>query len=88
MFSDPLTQAIEASSVEQERYLVSRLHSILRPFLLRRLKRDVESQMPSKYEHVVRCTLTKRQRVRQYSTLGKMDDISCSGFPGPVQRIH
>lgn len=62
MFSDPLTQAIEASSVEKERFLVSRLHSILRPFLLRRLKRDVEAQMPSKYEHVVRCTLTKRQR--------------------------
>lgn len=63
LFSDPLIRAIESDSVELERNLVNRLHSILRPFLLRRLKREVEGQMPSKYEHVVRCSLTKRQRV-------------------------
>ena len=38
-----------------------RLHSVLRPFVLRRLKTDVESQMPGKYEHVVKCPLSKRQ---------------------------
>jgi SNF2 family DNA or RNA helicase len=64
MFSDPLTQAIESSSVEKEKNLVSRLHDILRPFILRRLKRDVEAQMPSKYEHILRCTLSQRQKVR------------------------
>ena len=36
---------------------------ILRPFLLRRLKSEVEKQMPQKYEHVIRCRLSKRQRV-------------------------
>ncbi|KAH3876860.1 hypothetical protein DPMN_000711 [Dreissena polymorpha] len=35
---------------------------VLRPFLLRRLKDDVEKQMPKKYEHVVMCHLSKRQR--------------------------
>ena len=35
---------------------------MLRPFLLRRLKADVEKQMPKKYEHVVRCQLSRRQR--------------------------
>jgi len=35
---------------------------VLRPFLLRRLKQDVEKQMPKKYEHVVMCRLSKRQR--------------------------
>lgn len=35
---------------------------MLRPFLLRRLKNDVEKQMPKKYEHVVMCRLSKRQR--------------------------
>lgn len=63
LFSDPLIRAIESDSVEQEQQLVERLHSILRPFLLRRLKREVEGQMPSKYEHVVKCSLTRRQRV-------------------------
>ena len=34
--------------------LVDRLHNVLRPFLLRRLKRDVEKSLPPKFEHVVR----------------------------------
>ncbi|HLD77858.1 MAG TPA: SNF2-related protein, partial [archaeon] len=42
--------------------LVRRLHSILRPFILRRLKRDVEQQLPPKFEHVVLCELSKRQK--------------------------
>ncbi|XP_038215350.1 helicase domino-like [Zerene cesonia] len=42
--------------------LVRRLHEVLRPFLLRRLKADVERQMPRKYEHVLMCRLAKRQR--------------------------
>lgn len=42
--------------------LVRRLHAVLRPFLLRRLKVDVERQMPRKYEHVLMCRLAKRQR--------------------------
>ncbi len=36
---------------------------VVRPFLLRRLKRDVAKQLPKKYEHVVRCPLSRRQRV-------------------------
>ena len=42
--------------------LVDRLHSVLRPFLLRRLKSEVEKQMPGKHEHVIKCRLSKRQR--------------------------
>ena len=33
---------------------MERLHSVLRPFLLRRLKADVEKQLPGKHEHVIR----------------------------------
>uniref|UniRef100_A0A8C7W2D3 Snf2-related CREBBP activator protein n=1 Tax=Oncorhynchus mykiss TaxID=8022 RepID=A0A8C7W2D3_ONCMY len=60
-FSNPLTGMIEGSQ-EYNEGLVKRLHKVLRPFLLRRLKVDVEKQMPKKYEHVVRCRLSKRQR--------------------------
>jgi SNF2 family DNA or RNA helicase len=42
--------------------LIQSLHSILRPFLLRRLKKDVEKQLPEKIEHVLYCGLTRRQR--------------------------
>uniref|UniRef100_A0A8U8B1R7 Uncharacterized protein n=1 Tax=Geospiza parvula TaxID=87175 RepID=A0A8U8B1R7_GEOPR len=60
-FHNPLTGMIEGSQ-EYNESLVKRLHKVLRPFLLRRLKVDVEKQMPKKYEHVLRCRLSKRQR--------------------------
>ena len=46
----------------QAQKTVSKLHEVLRPYLLRRLKADVEKQMPAKHEHVVHCRLSKRQR--------------------------
>ena len=42
--------------------IINSLHSILRPFLLRRLKKDVEKQLPEKIEHVVYCELSRRQK--------------------------
>lgn len=42
--------------------VVARLHNVLRPFLLRRMKKDVEKQLPGKFEHVVPCQLSRRQR--------------------------
>ncbi|KIX97115.1 uncharacterized protein Z520_07229 [Fonsecaea multimorphosa CBS 102226] len=47
---------------EEDREQVAKLHKVIRPFLLRRLKADVEKQMPAKYEHVEMCRLSKRQR--------------------------
>src|SRR5205809_598905 len=47
---------------EENLQRVSKLHTVLRPYLLRRLKRDVEKELPSKYEHLVLCSLSKRQR--------------------------
>lgn len=41
---------------------VNKLHTLLRPFILRRLKSEVETQLPGKFEHVVYCRLSKRQR--------------------------
>ena len=60
-FSNPLTGMVEGSA-EYNTDLIQRLHKVLRPFLLRRLKKEVEKQMPKKYEHVVKCPLSKRQR--------------------------
>ncbi|RYE83132.1 MAG: hypothetical protein EOO65_04430, partial [Methanosarcinales archaeon] len=42
--------------------LLQRLHAVLRPFVLRRLKSEVATQMPKKYEHIVMCRLSARQR--------------------------
>ncbi|KAH8728341.1 SNF2 family N-terminal domain-containing protein [Phaeosphaeriaceae sp. PMI808] len=56
-----LDQGRQKLDVEAQK-VVSRLHEVLRPYLLRRLKAEVEKQMPGKYEHVVYCKLSKRQR--------------------------
>ncbi|RKP40310.1 SNF2 family N-terminal domain-containing protein, partial [Dimargaris cristalligena] len=40
---------------EESLLVIRRLHKVLRPFLLRRLKKDVESELPDKVEHVIRC---------------------------------
>ena len=42
--------------------VIKRLHAVLRPFILRRLKKDVEKQLPHKFEHVIKCKLSKRQK--------------------------
>ncbi|KAL3239672.1 chromatin-remodeling protein SWR1 [Nakaseomyces bracarensis] len=65
-FGRPVDKIIETgSSYEQDneaRRTVEKLHQVLRPYLLRRLKAEVEKQIPGKYEHVVYCKLSKRQR--------------------------
>ena len=64
-FKKPVDQILEQGREtmdDEAKELVHRLHGVLRPFLLRRLKADVEKQMPGKYEHVVYCKLSKRQR--------------------------
>uniref|UniRef100_A0AAV1TLC2 Uncharacterized protein n=1 Tax=Peronospora matthiolae TaxID=2874970 RepID=A0AAV1TLC2_9STRA len=70
-FQNPLALMVENSSdaaqsenngVKGGKDLVTQLHGIIRPFVLRRLKKDVEKQLPGKFEHVITCQLSKRQR--------------------------
>lgn len=35
---------------------------VTQPFILRRTKRDVEKQLTRKYEHVLKCRLSSRQK--------------------------
>ncbi|CAL9708571.1 unnamed protein product [Knipowitschia caucasica] len=42
--------------------LVIRLHRMIQPFILRRSKREVEKQLPKKYEHILKCRLSSRQK--------------------------
>lgn len=63
-FSNPMEKAIENGEAmdEETKATVSKLHTVLRPYLLRRLKAEVETQMPGKTESIVYCRLSKRQR--------------------------
>ena len=55
---------------------MDRLHGVLRPFLLRRLKRDVEKGLPGKHEHIVRCRMSKRQRALYEDYMASSDTAS------------
>lgn len=59
-FANPMNSLIDGTS-NQNDDVVRRLHGIIRPFVLRRLKKDVETQMPGKFEHIVKCQLSRRQ---------------------------
>ncbi|KAI8508957.1 Transcription activator BRG1 [Branchiostoma belcheri] len=48
---------------EETILIIRRLHKVLRPFLLRRLKKEVESQLPEKVEYVVKCEMSALQRL-------------------------
>ncbi|XP_074279283.1 protein PHOTOPERIOD-INDEPENDENT EARLY FLOWERING 1 [Silene latifolia] len=60
-FCNPISGMVDGQE-KVNKEVVDRLHNVLRPFLLRRLKRDVETQLPMKKEHVIYCRLSKRQR--------------------------
>jgi len=47
---------------EQQNSILTTLHQILTPFLLRRVKTDVDLQIPPKKEVLVYCPLTQRQK--------------------------
>uniref|UniRef100_A0A8B9FER4 E1A-binding protein p400 n=2 Tax=Amazona TaxID=12929 RepID=A0A8B9FER4_9PSIT len=56
---------VKAPNEENQDYchkLVIRLHRMIQPFILRRSKRDVEKQLTKKYEHVLKCRLSSRQK--------------------------
>ena len=84
-FSSPLTGMVEGGGgVNMD--LVSRLHGVLRPFLLRRLKSEVEKNLPGKVEHVVHCGLSKRQR-RLYEEYMASSDTSTTLSSGNLLGI-
>ena len=43
---------------EEALLIIRRLHKVLRPFLLRRLKKDVESELPDKVEKIVKVRMS------------------------------
>ncbi|KAG0640925.1 P-loop containing nucleoside triphosphate hydrolase protein [Tuber brumale] len=70
-----------ANLKEFQEWFAHPLHRVLRPYLLRRLKADVEKQMPAKFEHIVYCRLSKRQRYlyEEFMSMAKTRETLASG---------
>ncbi|KAF8621446.1 hypothetical protein AX15_007800 [Amanita polypyramis BW_CC] len=63
--------------------LITSLHAILKPFLLRRMKGDVEMRLPPKKEYVIYAPLTVRQREAYECVLeGRMREWLIGGGVG------
>uniref|UniRef100_A0A6J0TEC3 E1A-binding protein p400 isoform X7 n=1 Tax=Pogona vitticeps TaxID=103695 RepID=A0A6J0TEC3_9SAUR len=82
---------VKAANEENQDYchkLVIRLHRMIQPFILRRSKRDVEKQLMKKYEHVLKCRLSNRQKMMYEDVimqLGTQDALKSGHF---VSVLH
>uniref|UniRef100_A0AAQ5XRI9 DNA helicase n=1 Tax=Amphiprion ocellaris TaxID=80972 RepID=A0AAQ5XRI9_AMPOC len=70
------------------------LHKVLEPFLLRRVKKDVEKSLPAKVEQILRVDMTAQQKqfykwilTRNYKALAKGTRGSSSGFLNIVMEL-
>lgn len=64
-FNAPFATTGEKVELNEEEtiLIIRRLHKVLRPFLLRRLKKEVESQLPDKVEYIIKCEMSTLQKV-------------------------
>ncbi|RZF37180.1 hypothetical protein LSTR_LSTR009705 [Laodelphax striatellus] len=88
-FSKDIESHAENKTSIDEKHL-SRLHMILKPFMLRRIKKDVENELSDKIEVMVYCPLTTRQKML-YAALKKKirieDLLHYSGHYQSAQSI-
>ena len=74
-FQDWFSKDIESSAESKgqiDEKQISRLHMILKPFMLRRIKKDVENELTDKLEVLVYCPLTIRQKLLYRGLKGKI----------------
>ncbi|EFJ21556.1 hypothetical protein SELMODRAFT_176282 [Selaginella moellendorffii] len=63
-FNAPFADRAEVSLTEEEQLLIiRRLHQVLRPFLLRRKKSEVEKFLPTKTQVMLKCDLSAWQKL-------------------------
>ena len=72
---------------EEQLLVIKRLHKVLRPFLLRRLKKDVEKDLPDKQERVIKCRFSALQ-AKIYKQLWTYNKISVSDGKGGKTGIR
>ncbi|KAG8062399.1 hypothetical protein GUJ93_ZPchr0003g17319 [Zizania palustris] len=65
----------EESEENRRVQVVSKLHAILRPFLLRRMKEDVEQMLPRKKEIIIYANMTEHQKQIQNHLVEKTFDV-------------
>ncbi|KAF7458439.1 SWI2/SNF2 ISWI-like (AT hook) [Cryptosporidium felis] len=75
-------------SDDQQKYVIKTLHQILRPFMLRRLKADVERELPPKRELYVYIGLSKLQKKIYSELLTRNLDVLNSSNSNKTQMLN
>ncbi|CAN6196774.1 unnamed protein product [Urochloa humidicola] len=73
-FSGKGNEQQEETEEKRRVHVVSKLHAILRPFLLRRMKEDVEQMLPRKKEIILYANMTEHQKQIQDHLVKKTFD--------------
>ncbi|XP_023521814.1 chromatin structure-remodeling complex protein SYD-like, partial [Cucurbita pepo subsp. pepo] len=86
------SSAEEALLSEEENLLIiNRLHQVLRPFVLRRLKHKVENELPEKIERLVRCEASAYQKLlmrRVEDNLGSIGSTKVRSVHNSVMELR
>jgi SWI/SNF-related matrix-associated actin-dependent regulator of chromatin subfamily A member 5 len=78
---------LEISDVEAKQRIISQLHKLLRPFMLRRLKVDVEKSLPPKTETILFTGMSTLQKnLYKQILLRDIDTINTAAVTGNSQQ--
>ncbi|CAD5206828.1 unnamed protein product [Bursaphelenchus okinawaensis] len=84
----------DAAHQDRDHKGISSLHKKLEPFLIRRVKKDVEKSLPAKVEQILRVDMTAQQKqfykwilTRNYEELSKGVKGSINGFVNVVMEL-
>ncbi|KAJ6803828.1 putative ATP-dependent DNA helicase CHR12 [Iris pallida] len=89
-FNAPFADRCEVSlNDEEELLIIRRLHHVLRPFLLRRKKDEVEKYLPSKTQVILKCDLSAWQKAyyQQVTDIGRVGLGSATGKSKSLQNL-
>ncbi|KAK4701965.1 ATP-dependent DNA helicase, partial [Phenoliferia sp. Uapishka_3] len=91
LFDFESANGLGADTAAKAGFIASQLHEILKPFMLRRLKKDVETSLPMKKEYVLYAPMTAEQKKLSDHVLnGKIRDLLIAketAAPGEVVAV-
>ncbi|KAJ6324008.1 hypothetical protein OIU76_011333 [Salix suchowensis] len=89
-FNAPFADRCEVSLTDEEQLLIiRRLHNVIRPFILRRKKNEVEKFLPGKTQVILKCDLSAWQKVyyQQVTEMGRVGLQTGSGKSKSLQNL-
>ncbi|VVB15168.1 unnamed protein product [Arabis nemorensis] len=89
-FNSPFAERGTASlSDEEELLIINRLHHVIRPFLLRRKKNEVEKFLPGKTQVILKCDMSAWQKLyyKQVTDVGRVGLHTGNGKSKSLQNL-